>query len=123
MTILNQEGESVNLLCLRNLYPFQTDAVRELLARCKMTMSVEGNYTGQLVRLIRMETGISVQHHLRKFDGEPFEPKQVIDQARTILKTKPKESVVASVVSDEGLPPDFSPVTHPAVGAETSRQH
>jgi pyruvate/2-oxoacid:ferredoxin oxidoreductase alpha subunit len=121
--VLKQEGLKVNVLCPRYLWPFQTEQVSRLLKGCKMTMSVEANYTGQLVRLIRMETGISVQHHLRKYDGEPFEPKQVVDQARTILKTKPKEPVVASVVSDEGLPPGFSPIEAPANGAEVSRQH
>ena len=120
---LSKEGLNVNVLCLRNIWPFQSEAVSKLLTACKMTMSVEACYTGQLVRLIRMETGMSIQHHLRKFDGEPFEPKQVIDQARMILKTKPKESVVASVVSDEGLPPDFSPIENPAIGAEAARQH
>jgi hypothetical protein len=46
-----------------------------------------------------------------------------VDQVRTILKTKPKESVLATVVSDEGLPPNFSPIENPSVGAETARQH
>ncbi len=123
MEALNREGFQVNVLCLRYLWPFQTAAVSRLLSSCKMTMSVEGNYTGQLVRLIRMETGISIQHHLRKYDGEPFEPRQVIEQARMLLKTKPKGSVVAAVVSDEGLPPDFSPIENPAIGAEATRQH
>ena len=122
MEALNKEGLTVNVLCLRYLVPFQVVEIRELLGRCKMTMSVENNFTGQLVKLIRMETGLSIQHHLRKFDGEPFEPKQVIDQARTILKTKPKASVVASVTSDEGVPPDFSPVENPSVGSEVVRE-
>src|SRR3990167_9464999 len=123
MEALHKEGLNVNVLCLRYLWPFQMQEVRGLLERCTMTMSVEANYTGQLVKLIRMETGISIQHHLRKYDGEPFELKQVVDQARTILKTKPAESVRVSVVSDEGLPPDFSPVENPAIGAEAARQH
>ena len=134
MEVLNKEGFSaksasggsggnVNVFCLRYLWPFQVEEVRQILSRCKMTMSVESNYTGQVVKLIRMETGLSIQHHLRKFDGEPFELKQVVDQARMILKTKPKESVVASVISDEGLPPDFSPIENPVLGAEVSRQH
>ena len=122
MDVLNTEGFQVNVLCLRVVWPFQANEVQELLSRCKMTMSVEANYTGQIVKLIRMETGLSVQHHLRKFDGEPFELKQVVDQARKILKTKPKESVVASVVSDEGLPPGFSPIENPAIGAEAVRE-
>jgi 2-oxoglutarate ferredoxin oxidoreductase subunit alpha len=123
MEALHKEGVSVNVLCLRYLWPFQTQEVRSLLERCALTMSVEANYTGQLVKLIRMETGISIQHHLRKYDGEPFELKQVVDQARTILKTRPAESVTISVVSDEGLPPNFSPIENPAVGAEAPRQH
>ncbi|MDP3723169.1 MAG: 2-oxoacid:acceptor oxidoreductase subunit alpha [Candidatus Omnitrophota bacterium] len=123
MHALNAEGFKVNVLGVRILWPFQTEAIRQLLSSCRMTMSIENNYTGQLVKLIRMETGCSIQHHLRKFDGEPFEPKQVVDQARTLLKTKPTTSVVATVVSDEGLPPDFSPMEHPAVGAEVARQH
>jgi len=122
MEVLNKEGFQVNVFCLKVAWPFQAEAVRDLLSKCKMTMSVEANYTGQIVKLIRMETGLSIQHHLRKFDGEPFELKQVVDQARTILKTKPKDSVLATVVSDEGLPPDFSPIDHPAVGSEAVRE-
>ena len=124
MEAINRErGGNVNLLCLRYLWPFQTEPVRQILERAKMTMSIEVNFSGQIVKLIRMETGIAIQHHLRKYDGEPFEPKQVIDQVRAILQTKPKQSVVATVVSDEGVPPDFSPIETPALGAEVSRQH
>jgi len=111
MHALNQEGFKVNMLVLRNLWPFQDTEVAQLLRSCKVTMSVEGNFTGQLVQLIRMRTGLLIQHHLRKYDGEPFEPGQVIAQARKILVEKPTQTVVATVVSDEGLPGDFSPVT------------
>ncbi len=123
MEALTQEGLKVNVLGIRNIWPFQAAEVAALLKKCKLTMSVEGNYLGQIVKIIRMETGIEIQHHLRKYDGEPFEPKQVIDQARTILKTKPKQSVLATVQSDEGLPPNFSPIENPAIGAEAARQH
>ena len=123
MEALHHEGLRVNVLCLRYLWPFQVAEVSALLKSCTMTLSVEANFTGQLVRLIRMETGISIQHHLRKYDGEPFELRQVIEQARTLLKVKPRESVTAAVVSDEGLPPDFSPIESPALGVEVSRQH
>ena len=123
MDVLNQEGAKVNVFCLRYLWPFQTEHVRQVLQKCKITMSVEANYTGQLVKLIQMETGIAIQHHLRKYDGEPFEPKQVVEQTRTILKTRPKDPVTASAISDEGLPPDFSPIENPSIGAEAARQH
>ena len=123
MQVLNADGFKVNLLCPRSLWPFQAEAVKALLSRCRLTMSIEANYSGQFVRLIRMETGIDIRHHLRKYDGEPFEPKQVIDQVRAILTGKPAQPVVAVAVSDEGLPPDFSPIESPAIGAEATRQH
>jgi 2-oxoglutarate ferredoxin oxidoreductase subunit alpha len=123
MEALNHEGFKVNVLGLRYLWPFQASLVRRWLSRCAMTMSVEANYTGQLVKLIRMETGIAIQHHLRKFDGEPFEPAQVIEQAKTLLRNKPTQPVLKWVVSDEGLPPDFSPIEQPTLGAEVARQH
>ena len=108
--VLTREGFKVNMLVLRNLWPFQDEEVAQLLRRCKVTMSVEGNFSGQLVQLIRMRTGIAIQHHLRKYDGEPFNPSHVIEQARTILIEKPKQSIIATVITDEGLPKDFSPV-------------
>ncbi|MDO8598231.1 MAG: 2-oxoacid:acceptor oxidoreductase subunit alpha, partial [Sulfuricaulis sp.] len=110
MLALNQQGQQVNLLAIRNIWPFQDEEVARILRGCKTTMSVEANFSGQLVQLIRMCTGISVQHHLRKYDGEPFNPSHVIDQARKILTDKPKQSVVATAMTDEGLPKDFSPV-------------
>jgi 2-oxoglutarate ferredoxin oxidoreductase subunit alpha len=122
MEALKAEGLRVNVLCLNVLWPFPAEPVSALLSKAKMTMSVESNYIGQVVKLIRMETGIAVQHHLRKIDGEPFEPKQVIDQARTLLKTRPAKPVVAFAQSDEGVPADFSPIENPAVGAEAAPQ-
>jgi len=121
MQALNSEGGKVNVLCPRYLWPFKAEPVRKILEHAKMTLAVEGNYTGQLARLIRMETGMAIQHHLHKYDGEPFEPGQVITHARKLLKEKPEQSTVASVVSDEGLPPDFSPIAMP--GTEAVRVH
>ena len=123
MQTLNREGLKVNLLAPRYLWPFKAEAARKLLERAKMTLAVEANYIGQLARFLRMETGIAIQHHLHKYDGEPFEPGQVITHVRQLLTKKPKGPTVASVVSDEGLPPDFSPIETPAIGAEATRQH
>jgi pyruvate/2-oxoacid:ferredoxin oxidoreductase alpha subunit len=95
--------------------------MRTLLDRTKMTLAVEANYIGQLAKFIRMETGLAIQHHLHKYDGEPFEPGQVIGHVKKLLKERPKTSTTVSVVSDEGLPPDFSPIAAP--GTEAVRVH
>ena len=33
---------------------------------------VEGNCTGQMERLLRSETGFSMQGRVRRYDGQPF---------------------------------------------------
>ncbi|MBI3322760.1 MAG: hypothetical protein HYZ94_03665, partial [Candidatus Omnitrophica bacterium] len=114
-------GGKVNLVVPRYLWPFKGEALRSILERAKMTLAVEANYSGQFAKFIRMETGLAIQHHLRKYDGEPFEPGQVIAHAKKLLKERPKSSTIASVVSDEGLPPDFSPIAAP--GTEAVRVH
>ena len=118
---LAKEGLKLNVFAPVVLWPFQAETVRTLLQKSKRLLAVEANYTGQLARLIRMETGIEIPHHLHKYDGEPFEPGQVVAHARQLLKNKPTQSTIASVVSDEGVPADFSPIAQP--GAEAVRVH
>ncbi len=79
MQALAKEGITVNVFAPRHLWPFKGEAVRKLLEKAKLTLAVEANYTGQLAKLIRMETGFAIPHHLHKYDGEPFEPEQVIN--------------------------------------------
>ena len=88
-------GRQVNLLTIRNLWPFQTEAVTKLLTAAKQTLIVEVNYSGQLARFIRMETGIAMQHRLAKYDGEPFTTDQVLDTAHAILAGKETRPVIA----------------------------
>jgi len=118
---LQKEGIAVNVFAPRYLCPFKAEAAKKLLERAKMTLAVEANYTGQIAKLIRMETGVTIQHHLHKYDGEPFEPGQVISHIKQLLAKKPTQSTTASVQSDEGLPPDFSPIAMP--GSEAVRVH
>jgi pyruvate/2-oxoacid:ferredoxin oxidoreductase alpha subunit len=47
---------------------------------------VECNFTGQLGRLIRAETGIEIKDKFLKYDGEPIYPKEIVDRALAMLK-------------------------------------
>ncbi len=49
------------------------------------------------------------------------EPGQVINHIKQLLAKKPTQSTTASVQSDEGVPPDFSPIAMP--GSEAVRVH
>ena len=89
MDYLNAQGKPrVNLLTIRNLWPFQSAAVTQLLQSAKQTLIVECNYSGQLAKLIRMETGITLNFRLAKYDGEPFVPSQVISAVQSVLSGK-----------------------------------
>jgi 2-oxoglutarate ferredoxin oxidoreductase subunit alpha len=118
---LAREGIKVNVLAPVYLWPFKAEPIKAILSKAKMTLGIEANYTGQFAKLLRMETGISLHHHLRKYDGEPFEPGQVIAHIKQLLAKKPKESTITALVSDEGLPADFSPIAAP--GSEAVRVH
>ena len=83
---LNNSSFSINHLNIKYLWPFKSDTVSEILRNANKTLIVEGNYSGQLERLIRQETGISIHHHLRKYDGEPFGPAMIKEEIEELLK-------------------------------------
>src|SRR5947207_1848752 len=57
-----------------------------ILRNCKKTICVEANYSGQFARHLRAETGITVDHHILKYDCEPFEPHQILEEVKAILE-------------------------------------
>ncbi len=68
-----EEAGAANMLHFSGLEPFPPTAEAEL-RKAHKTIVVEGNYTGQLEMLIRARTGLSVNGHIRRFDGRPFRP-------------------------------------------------
>jgi 2-oxoglutarate ferredoxin oxidoreductase subunit alpha len=95
---LNAEGVTTNHLHVKFIMPFHAREVRDLLGRSRRIVVVEHNQSGQFARLLRAETGIAANAHVRKYDGEPFEPKHVVAAVKEILAGK-KE--VVDVLSTE----------------------
>jgi 2-oxoglutarate ferredoxin oxidoreductase subunit alpha len=87
---LAAQGIRANHLQIKYLFPFHAREVSDLLRRCPKTICVEGNYSGQLARHLRAETGISVDEHIRKYDGEPFEPRYIVEHVKAILQGRPR---------------------------------
>jgi 2-oxoglutarate ferredoxin oxidoreductase subunit alpha len=85
---LKQEGISTNHLQIRFLVPFQTQAVTKILGRSRRIIVVENTQSGQFARHLRAETGIAANGHIRKYDGEPFEPKHIVAGVKEILAGK-----------------------------------
>ena len=83
--VLAGKGVSANLLFLPTIYPLHGKAVAERLAGAKHPILVEGNYSGQLGRLIRAETGIEIPDRLLKYDGEPFYPHEIVQKGLEVI--------------------------------------
>ena len=82
---LAAEGITANQLHVKYLVPFHTKEISGILRKCKRTICVEANYTGQFARHLRAETGITIDDHIRKYDGEPFEPHHIVEEVKAIL--------------------------------------
>ncbi|MHC4133646.1 MAG: 2-oxoacid:acceptor oxidoreductase subunit alpha [Planctomycetota bacterium] len=94
---LNAAGLETNQLHFKYLWPFHSDEAKTLLGACKQTICVESNISGQFARHLRAETGLSVDHLLLRYDGEPFEPRYILDRVLAIVAGEPRNGEV-----DEG---------------------
>jgi len=76
---LEEKGISANHLPVKWIVPLHTGAVTDIVNAAKRTIIVENNYSGQFYRYLRSETGLDVDGHIRKYDGEPFMPHHIVD--------------------------------------------
>jgi 2-oxoglutarate ferredoxin oxidoreductase subunit alpha len=91
---------TANHLPIKWIVPFHAGPVAEILSRAKHTIIVENNFSGQFYRYLRSETGLDIDGHIRKYDGEPFMPHHIVaavqDQlaGRTSLSVPDQEIMV-----------------------------
>jgi 2-oxoglutarate ferredoxin oxidoreductase subunit alpha len=83
---LNREGISANHLQINCLVPFHVAAVTAALGKSRQIIVVEHSQAGQFARHLRAETGIAANGHIRKYDGEPFEPKHIVAAIKELLQ-------------------------------------
>ena len=76
---LEAAGVTANHLPIKWIVPFHGQAVMDIVAKAKRTIIVENNYSGQFFRYMRSETGLDVDGHIRKYDGEPFMPHHIVE--------------------------------------------
>ena len=90
---LKLKGVKANQLAIKWIVPFHVEAVVDIFSRCKYTIIVENNYSGQFARYLRSETGISASGHIRKYDGEPFMPHHIVNGVLEHLSGNPENYV------------------------------
>ena len=90
---LRDQGVSVNHLQVKWIVPFHAEVISKVINNAKRSIIVENNYSGQFYRYLRSETGLDVDGHLRKYDGEPFMPHHIVGGVQEQLAGKTTHSV------------------------------
>ncbi len=85
MERLNQNGLKTNVLQFLDIHPLDWDQVAGMLQNCRAWVSVEGNYSGQLARWIRMNTGLKASATVTRYDGRPLNPVYVVEHLQEAL--------------------------------------
>jgi 2-oxoglutarate ferredoxin oxidoreductase subunit alpha len=93
---LRRQGIATNHLHVNCLVPFHEREVRAILDKCRRIVVVENTQSGQFARHLRAETGITVHGHIRKYDGEPFEPHHLVEAVQEILAGKDLVDVLST---------------------------
>jgi 2-oxoglutarate ferredoxin oxidoreductase subunit alpha len=76
---LNEKGVIANQLAIKWIVPLHAEVISEIVSSSNRTIIVENNHSGQFYRYLRSETGLSVDGHIRKYDGEPFMPHHIVE--------------------------------------------
>ncbi len=91
---LEADGSAARLVQMRLLWPFPVEELTRALEGASPLVIVETNYSGQLAKLLRENTGIVADHLIVKYNGRPI-PGEALHQAlRTILDGKGEARMV-----------------------------
>ncbi|MHC4476967.1 MAG: 2-oxoacid:acceptor oxidoreductase subunit alpha [Planctomycetota bacterium] len=74
----------VAFLHYKQVYPLHEETA-DLLNKARMTVLIEGNATSQFGKLIRLNTGIEVDHKILKYSGLNFTVEEIVEELRAIL--------------------------------------
>lgn len=82
MLMMKDAGVSINQLHFCDIYPLRTDKLRKVLSKSKQVITVEQNVTSQFAQLVKMATGIVVDHHINKYDGRPMTARWIVEELK-----------------------------------------
>lgn len=80
--LLSEAGFNVSAVHLRQVWPFPAREMTAILTRFGKALTVENNAEGQLARLIRRECGLPIRGTISRYDGLPFTPDRLAEEAR-----------------------------------------
>lgn len=77
---LARKGEKAAVLHFSQVWPLVPETFVPLLEKAARTVMVEGNFVGQLARLIRRETGVVFDTLVTRYDGLPFTAAYILER-------------------------------------------
>ena len=81
LNILNARGgKKYAALIFSDVYPLPARLLTDAAAKAKELINVEQNATGQLAKLIRMETGIPMTGSVLKYDGRQMYGREIAEE-------------------------------------------
>lgn len=80
--MLQRDNMSIGVLIFGDLYPLPTKLLKKYSSFAKKIINVEQNYTGQLAKLISMETGLVVTNSIVKYDGRQISSYEIYSRVK-----------------------------------------
>ncbi|MCL5732411.1 MAG: 2-oxoacid:acceptor oxidoreductase subunit alpha [Candidatus Thermoplasmatota archaeon] len=93
MEDLKQEGISANLLYLKMFMPFPSEFVKKVLEKAKLVIDVESNMLAQAAMVIKLNTGISIEKSILKYNGRHMTEDEILKAAKDIYSGKSKNEI------------------------------
>jgi 2-oxoglutarate/2-oxoacid ferredoxin oxidoreductase subunit alpha len=93
---LRKQGKSANYLHIRLMSPFPVEAVTRILNNAKKTFIIESNFSNQLAKVIRMETGIDIPHKAAKYTGRPLSQCEIVDAVNQVMEHDARKVVLSN---------------------------
>lgn len=91
LDMLKKEGISIGLIQLKLLNPFPGDYVSSLFKDVKTIIDIEANYSGQLGKLFKQNTGRDIDYFILKYTGRAMTSTEVYDSLKKIVQNKAKK--------------------------------
>jgi len=85
---LQAQGHNFAVAIFEYLYPLNHERIEKALAPFKKICTIEGNYSGQLGKLLQMETNVRINNHISKTDGRLFTVEDVIQSLNKLIGGK-----------------------------------
>jgi len=79
--------ENVAMLHFAQVYPL-SESIKDYIDSDKRVIAIENNATGQFANLIKLQTGINIEHRILKYDGFPFNVEDLTDSVKEIINAR-----------------------------------